>query len=55
MDADDDDGTPGGKKKKGNNGKRRKVNHACVFCRRSHMTCDEGRAIGALDRNVEVS
>lgn len=20
--------------------KRRKVNHACVYCRRSHMTCD---------------
>lgn len=44
MDADDDDGTPGGKKRKnGGSGKRRKVNHACVFCRRSHMTCDEGR------------
>ncbi|KAF8500241.1 hypothetical protein F5888DRAFT_1793511 [Russula emetica] len=24
-------------------GKRRKVNHACLYCRRSHMTCDEGR------------
>ncbi|KAI8888156.1 hypothetical protein K501DRAFT_282884 [Backusella circina FSU 941] len=23
--------------------KRRKVTHACVYCRRSHMTCDEGR------------
>ncbi|KAI9227104.1 MAG: hypothetical protein DHS80DRAFT_17730 [Piptocephalis tieghemiana] len=23
--------------------KRRKVAHACVYCRRSHMTCDEGR------------
>ncbi|KAJ7146344.1 hypothetical protein C8R44DRAFT_757200 [Mycena epipterygia] len=23
--------------------KRRKVNHACLYCRRSHMTCDEGR------------
>ena len=22
------------------NNKRRKVNHACVYCRRSHMTCD---------------
>lgn len=31
----------GGKKKK--QGKRRKVNHACLYCRRSHMTCDEGR------------
>ena len=37
----EDDDDAGGKKKK--NGKRRKVNHACVFCRRSHMTCDEGR------------
>ncbi|KAF5339094.1 hypothetical protein D9611_011236 [Ephemerocybe angulata] len=34
----DDDG---GKKKKTT--KRRKVNHACLYCRRSHMTCDEGR------------
>ena len=31
----------GGKKKKAT--KRRKVNHACLYCRRSHMTCDEGR------------
>ncbi|KAJ7455955.1 hypothetical protein B0H11DRAFT_1704011 [Mycena galericulata] len=23
--------------------KRRKVGHACLYCRRSHMTCDEGR------------
>lgn len=30
-----------GKKKKAT--KRRKVNHACLYCRRSHMTCDEGR------------
>ncbi|KDQ56759.1 hypothetical protein JAAARDRAFT_59018 [Jaapia argillacea MUCL 33604] len=41
-----DDGGPGGggggggTKKKA---KRRKVNHACLYCRRSHMTCDEGR------------
>ncbi|KAF8153377.1 hypothetical protein B0H34DRAFT_662639 [Crassisporium funariophilum] len=35
--ADDE----GGKKKKA--AKRRKVNHACLYCRRSHMTCDEGR------------
>ncbi|OSX56834.1 hypothetical protein POSPLADRAFT_1186393 [Postia placenta MAD-698-R-SB12] len=35
----DNDGP--GKKKKGP--KRRKVNHACLYCRRSHMTCDEGR------------
>ena len=30
-----------GRKKKTT--KRRKVNHACLYCRRSHMTCDEGR------------
>ncbi|KAF4613243.1 hypothetical protein D9613_010777 [Agrocybe pediades] len=36
--ANDDDA---GKKKKPV--KRRKVNHACLYCRRSHMTCDEGR------------
>lgn len=35
--ADDD----AGKKKKPT--KRKKVNHACLYCRRSHMTCDEGR------------
>ncbi|KAL0945753.1 hypothetical protein HGRIS_012042 [Hohenbuehelia grisea] len=35
----DDDA--GSKKKKTT--KRRKVNHACLYCRRSHMTCDEGR------------
>lgn len=23
--------------------RRKKVDHACVFCQRSHMTCDEGR------------
>lgn len=28
------------KKKKA---KRRKVDHACIYCRRSHMTCDAGR------------
>ncbi|KAA1474588.1 hypothetical protein DENSPDRAFT_841196 [Dentipellis sp. KUC8613] len=36
--SDDEHGQ--GKKKKT---KRRKVNHACLYCRRSHMTCDEGR------------
>ncbi|KAI9312619.1 hypothetical protein BX666DRAFT_803792 [Dichotomocladium elegans] len=30
-------------KKKRTGPKRRKVTHACVYCRRSHMTCDEGR------------
>ncbi|KAK0240430.1 hypothetical protein EDD85DRAFT_765767 [Armillaria nabsnona] len=39
--ADDDPDTAGSKKKKV--AKRRKVNHACLYCRRSHMTCDEGR------------
>ncbi|KAF2154270.1 hypothetical protein K461DRAFT_285686 [Myriangium duriaei CBS 260.36] len=32
----DDKSTASGKKPS----KRRKVNHACVYCRRSHMTCD---------------
>jgi hypothetical protein len=32
-----------GKKRPSRMGKRRKVNHACLYCRRSHMTCDEGR------------
>ncbi|KAI0284633.1 hypothetical protein BGY98DRAFT_947848 [Russula aff. rugulosa BPL654] len=32
-----------GKKRSSKMGKRRKVNHACLYCRRSHMTCDEGR------------
>ncbi|KAF8876838.1 hypothetical protein BD779DRAFT_1804168 [Infundibulicybe gibba] len=39
VSQNDDDG-PGKKKKPA---KRRKVNHACLYCRRSHMTCDEGR------------
>ncbi|CAO3633315.1 unnamed protein product [Cunninghamella blakesleeana] len=30
-------------KKKRTTPKRRKVTHACVYCRRSHMTCDNGR------------
>lgn len=40
--ADDAGSSPssGGKKKPS---KRRKVNLACIYCRRSHMTCDEGR------------
>lgn len=38
--AHDDNEDPTKKKKQG---KRRKVNHACLYCRRSHMTCDEGR------------
>jgi hypothetical protein len=45
LDHDGDE--PGGKKKTGaipgQKVKRRKVNHACLYCRRSHMTCDEGR------------
>jgi hypothetical protein len=39
----DDDTNPGGRKRKPTTTKRRKVNHACLYCRRSHMTCDEGR------------
>ncbi|EZF82726.1 hypothetical protein H107_06030 [Trichophyton rubrum CBS 202.88] len=33
--------------------KRRKVNHACVYCRRSHMTCDSGRPCSrCIKRNI---
>lgn len=39
----DDDTTASGRKRKPTTAKRRKVNHACLYCRRSHMTCDEGR------------
>ncbi|ESK92660.1 putative fungal zinc cluster transcription factor [Moniliophthora roreri MCA 2997] len=39
--ASTESGEDGGKKKK--TSKRRKVNHACLYCRRSHMTCDDGR------------
>lgn len=39
--AADDHDDESSKRKKG--AKRRKVNHACLYCRRSHMTCDEGR------------
>ncbi|ORE03421.1 hypothetical protein BCV72DRAFT_257809 [Rhizopus microsporus var. microsporus] len=35
--------TQDNKKKPRTGPKRRKVTHACVYCRRSHMTCDEGR------------
>jgi hypothetical protein len=41
---DDEDGISGDSKKRTlKAAKRRKVNHACLYCRRSHMTCDEGR------------
>ncbi|CAO0798305.1 unnamed protein product [Mucor circinelloides] len=35
--------TNSNQKKKRTGPKRRKVTHACVYCRRSHMTCDDGR------------
>ncbi|CBQ68541.1 related to RDS2-Regulator of drug sensitivity [Sporisorium reilianum SRZ2] len=42
--ADDADSSPGaGSAAKKKPSKRRKVNLACIYCRRSHMTCDEGR------------
>ncbi|KAJ4496011.1 hypothetical protein C8J55DRAFT_9251 [Lentinula edodes] len=45
VSVDDDTGLEesgiGSRKKK--TVRRRKVNHACLYCRRSHMTCDEGR------------
>ncbi|KAH7920872.1 hypothetical protein BV22DRAFT_771261 [Leucogyrophana mollusca] len=42
-DSDHAQDTDGGSGKKKKTTKRRKVNHACLYCRRSHMTCDEGR------------
>ncbi|EPQ31400.1 uncharacterized protein PFL1_00735 [Pseudozyma flocculosa PF-1] len=35
--------TPSSSSSKKKPAKRRKVNLACIYCRRSHMTCDEGR------------
>lgn len=33
--------------------RRRKVEHACIYCRRSHMTCDEGRPCSrCIRRNI---
>lgn len=33
--------------------KKRKVDHACVYCRRSHMTCDNDRPCGrCVRRNI---
>lgn len=33
--------------------RRRKVDHACIYCRRSHMTCDEGRPCSrCIRRNI---
>ena len=33
--------------------KRRKVSHACIYCRRSHMTCDAARPCArCLHRNI---
>ncbi|KAG2175152.1 hypothetical protein INT44_007640 [Umbelopsis vinacea] len=37
----DNNGSDSKKKRVGP--KRKKVTHACVYCRRSHMTCDDGR------------
>ncbi|KAI9102702.1 hypothetical protein DFS34DRAFT_610170 [Phlyctochytrium arcticum] len=42
LESDDTHGAGDSKKRKTNFGKR-KVSHACVYCRRSHMTCDDGR------------
>ncbi|KAL1927199.1 hypothetical protein VTP01DRAFT_5162 [Rhizomucor pusillus] len=43
VDSSNDSANSQDPKKKRTGPKRRKVTHACVFCRRSHMTCDEGR------------
>ncbi|CDS06606.1 Putative Zn(2)-C6 fungal-type DNA-bindingFT domain protein [Lichtheimia ramosa] len=47
------DNTSSNKKTKRTGPKRRKVTHACVYCRRSHMTCDEGRPCQrCIKRNI---
>ncbi|KAG0023426.1 hypothetical protein BGZ80_009465 [Entomortierella chlamydospora] len=47
-----DDATADAKKKRAGP-KRRKVTHACVYCRRSHMTCDDGRPCQrCIKRNI---
>jgi hypothetical protein len=44
IDREDEEGLVGdGRKRPPKAARRRKVNHACLYCRRSHMTCDEGR------------
>ncbi|KAJ3820780.1 hypothetical protein EV361DRAFT_555180 [Lentinula raphanica] len=45
VSVDDDPGVEdyGNAPRKRKTTRRRKVNHACLYCRRSHMTCDEGR------------
>ena len=43
----------GGKTQTKSPKKRRKVNHACVYCRRSHMTCDlERPCTRCIKRNI---
>ncbi|KAF9942478.1 hypothetical protein BGZ75_003577 [Mortierella antarctica] len=47
----DDEASEAKKKRAGP--KRRKVTHACVYCRRSHMTCDDGRPCQrCIKRNI---
>lgn len=39
----DDGDNPDGNNSKAKNKRRSKVHHACVYCQRSHMTCDKAR------------
>lgn len=39
----DSQSKPAGSPPKKKQSTRRKVNMACIYCRRSHMTCDENR------------
>ncbi|KAI6780858.1 uncharacterized protein J7T54_007338 [Emericellopsis cladophorae] len=49
VDSKRENGREDGKSPK----KRRKVNHACVYCRRSHMTCDlERPCTRCIKRNI---
>ncbi|KAL1954048.1 hypothetical protein VTO42DRAFT_1782 [Malbranchea cinnamomea] len=46
-------GADGGARSGSSPKKRRKVNHACVYCRRSHMTCDSDRpCTRCIKRNI---
>ncbi|KAK3828612.1 MAG: hypothetical protein J3Q66DRAFT_323102 [Benniella sp.] len=48
----EDDASADAKKKRAAP-KRRKVTHACVYCRRSHMPCDDGRPCQrCIKRNI---
>ncbi|KAK9370838.1 hypothetical protein V1509DRAFT_656530 [Lipomyces kononenkoae] len=53
LKIDEDQSTAGPLAPTSQPAKRRKVDHACVYCRRSHMTCDSGRPCSrCVKRNI---